>query len=164
LKYEKAIAKLKNRIKEKYGEILAFDTVSFKTTYEYQNLLRNNKIVALIIRDFHIVNIEQIDSNYIFTINIDRYEGNKHIDMTCNKNQLNILKEIYPNILRDNYAKSVRKEVYIILKINYLKKIRFKLNINNDEFDESNYSPELEPSDDFYFNCNFIDIYEKPML
>ncbi len=146
--------KLENTIYKKFGASITFDTAKFGTTYQYQTLLKQNGLVA--VDNFEITDIEQKDSNYIISIEVG-YNRKKIIEIICNKHELD---KIYPNILTSDIFDLDIDDKYLILKIKSVKKVKFKLDNN----DEPNSEIELVTPTTFFCKGDFIDIYSKPKI
>jgi hypothetical protein len=135
-----------------------FDNANYNMTYQYQNLIRSNNRV--IISRFNIANIEKLDSNYIVTI-IKVSKRKMFIEFICNQNQI---QKICPDILESEKIKTHIKDRYLILKINSIKKIKYKIIDYEENYTEAgaNNYIDIDESDAYICKGDFIDTYLKP--
>lgn len=133
-----------NFISEQYDATITFDTVQYRMTYQYQDLLSQNDRV--VIEGFRINDIEELDSIYIVSIE-KRHPRRMFIEFICNQNQIEKL---------DSETDYTHR--FLILKINTIKKLKFKIDSYVDDYDTY-----LELDVPYSFTCKaeFIDIYYK---
>ena len=146
-----------NIISKQYGASVAFDTVKYKMTYQYQDLLSKNNLV--IIEKCYITDIEKIDTTY--DISIIKAEPKKmYIYFTCTQSQL---RNFYPNttIIGADNARIDNK--YLILRINSIKKLKLKVApFDCDGKNGYKNVVELSASQAFICKGEFIGTYSKP--
>lgn len=147
-------------ISNRYTASIAFDTVNYKMTYEYQNLLSKNNRIIIDLQDFEITNVEKIDSNYIVSIE-KGFIRKMFIEFICKQNQI---EKICPGILDLETINTSIEDRFLVLKINSIKKLKFKID-SESEYDGGDGSSNYIYFDRSYaFICKgeFIDTYLKP--
>ena len=147
-----------NIISKQFGASATFETVRYKMTYQYQNLIRQNDRV--VIERFKITNIEKLDSIYIVSIE-KGYSRKMFIEFICKQNQI---EKLCPDILNGETINTRINDKFLILKINTIKKIKLKIDtyVEDNGEDEPTTYVELDASDAFICKGEFIDIYLKP--
>jgi hypothetical protein len=146
-----------NIISKQYGASIAFDTVKYKMTYQYQDLLRNNNRV--IIEKCYITDIEKIDTSYVISI-IKTKPKKMYIYFTCTQSQL---RNVYPNTTNIGSDIARIDNKYLILRINSIQKLKLKIA----PFDcdgENGYKNVVELSASQAFICRgeYIGTVSKP--
>lgn len=155
---EKEKLKIIDEISKKFNANISFDTLEYQFTYQYQNFLNQNNLI--IIEDFKIINIEMKDDSS-FLVSIKKgYINPKFIDFVCTKSELN---KICQDPLNQEPIENYIEDRFLILKLNLVKKIKFKTDSYGEDNgdDEPNTYIEINSSDAFIFKANFIDTYLK---
>jgi hypothetical protein len=144
--------KVLDKISKEFDASASFDTSRYMMTYEYQNLLNENQRV--IIENFRIKDIEKIqDSLYNISLTTG-YRRRMFIEFICSKSQI---ENFYPKFLDSNFDYSNFNNPFLILKLNSIKKIKLKLDSNDD--DESSSYIELNASKSFICKGEFVGFF-----
>ena len=145
-------------IANKYNASIALDTVRYKLTYQYQNLLKQNN--RLIIDGFRVDDIVKTDSIIIIKIEMGGYRK-LFFDLYCNKAQFDTF---YPSILKTESTNFRVDNTFLIANISDVKKVRLSLSSYNDENGEEDLTThvKLERSEDFILKGTLVDIYFEP--
>ncbi|QNF31443.1 hypothetical protein HUW51_01370 [Adhaeribacter swui] len=143
-------------ISNQYKTNIAFDTVRYNFTYQYQELLKQNNRV--VIDRFRIIDIQKTDTHFVLLLERWGYYRNLFLNLSCTENQLNHIKSNYSDY---RLANSRIVSVYLIVDIDKVKKINFSNDLygNNNREDESTTFLKLNTSDTFSFEGKVEDIY-----
>ena len=149
-------AKTLQTISNQYKTNIAFDTVRYNFTYQYQELLKQNNRV--VIDRFRIIDIQKTDTHFVLQLERWGYYRKLFLNISCTENQLNHIKSIYSDY---RLANSRIINVYLIVDIDKVKKINFGNDLygNDNREDESTTFLKLNTSDTFSFEGKVEDIY-----
>mgnify|MGYP004701077605 CR=1 FL=1 len=113
-----------NRISEKYNAERYLDTLSFYTTYEFQEYI--SKRSTYLINYFEIYDIEKQDSVFQVSIEINSKILESHIlKLRCSQEQLNKIDPLFPNNISKALEKLNNTKMVLIVKINNAVKRKF---------------------------------------
>lgn len=101
------------RIKLNYGNIKYLDSIHYKRTYQFQELIKDSNI--FIIRNYKNNDIIKKDSNYFIRISSYLWDEDMNIEFYCPRNKLNYFQK---NNLESDYDENT----YLILKITSIEK------------------------------------------
>lgn len=154
-----------NIISKQFGASATFDTVWYETTYQYQNLLKQNNHIIIDGNRCRITDIEKIDSNFV--VSVEKGDLWKIlIEFICTKSQIKKLypDSLNPSILNVGFVETLINNKYLVLKINDIKKIKFKIDANTSEHGDDGTTAYVEMRHSQAFICKgeLIDIYLKP--
>jgi hypothetical protein len=145
-----------NNIAAHFGAIAGFDTLHYSLSYDYQNLLDKNKKIVL--DDFDIDDVVKTDSVYTVSIHKSSYPK-LFFEFTCNANQVEELLSDSSHNIHRHYRSDGK---IIVVAINFLKKVRFKIEsevVSSDSEDEEpDVNLDLGISKDFIFKGQLISI------